>query len=217
MVLICLDLDNTLIHSDKAHTTAYNYALSKLGYKKQNPDYISSLFGGPHFEIVKKLLTNSSKEDIDMFIKMHDAYLVKHTAKYAKQIRGAVSAVKKLKKNYELALVSNSHHKNVSALLKATKINPRLFDVIVGADQVKHAKPMPDEIFKAQKLSHHKAKLMVGDSIYDIIAGRKAKVKTIAVLTGNYSRKSLEKYKPYKIINSIRDLPGLIEKKKIII
>jgi len=48
---------------------------------------------------------------------------------------------------------------------------------------------------------------MVGDSIYDIQAARKAKVKGIAVLTGDHSRSMLKKQKPFMILNSVKGLP----------
>ncbi len=50
---------------------------------------------------------------------------------------------------------------------------------------------------------------MIGDTIYDIIAGKKAKVKTIAVLTGNHSRKKLQKVNPNLIINGVANLTRL--------
>ena len=34
--LICFDMDNTLLHSDKAHSIAFNLALTDLGFKKIN-------------------------------------------------------------------------------------------------------------------------------------------------------------------------------------
>ena len=87
-----------------------------------------------------------------------------------------------------------------------------MFKILIGNDNVKHSKPYPDEILKAEKLEHHKPYFMVGDSIYDIIAGRKAKVKTIAVLTGHYSKNKLKKHHPDFILKSVNNLPSLLRK-----
>ena len=209
-------MDNTLIASDKAHTEAYNYALGKLGYEKKDPRVLISLFGGPKMNIAKTLLPKGKSRDWEKLLDLHNQYLIKESCKYAKAIPGAKQALRKLKKQHSIALVSNAHHNNIKSLLKATNFDESLFDVIIGYNDVKHSKPKPDEIFTAEKLIHHKASIMVGDSIYDIVAGKKANVKTVAVLTGNYSKKKLSEYKPDRIIKSVKELPYIIKKHRII-
>ena len=212
MKLICFDLDNTLIHSDKAHVAAYNYALTKLGFKKRSFNFLVKLFGRPHEEIIKVIAPKASKKEIRKISNLHDEILIKKTYRYAKPIKNVNKTLKKLKKNYHLAILSNAVHKNISALLKGTRINKNLFKYIIGNDDVKHSKPWPDEILKAERLEHHEADFMVGDSIYDVIAGRKAKVHTISVLTGRYSKRKLMKYKPNYILKDINYLPRLLKK-----
>jgi HAD superfamily hydrolase (TIGR01549 family) len=209
--LICLDLDNTLIYSDKSHILAYNYSLKKYKLKLKNPNYLKLLFGMPHHKIIEIIAPNLSHEKIHELMKIHDEILIKKTYKYSKAIPGIIKALKLLKKEYDLAVVSNASHKNILALLKGAKISNKLFKFIIGADDVKYSKPYPDEIFKAQKLEHNKADFMIGDSIYDILAGKKAKIKTIAVLTGNYSFILLKKQNPDYIIESVKDLPKALK------
>jgi HAD superfamily hydrolase (TIGR01549 family) len=208
--LICFDLDNTLVYSDKAHVLAYNYALKNLNLKPKKPEFLASLFGMPHQRIVEIIAPNSNYEEIKKLMKLHDNILIKKTYKYAKQIPDTYEILKLLKKDYDLALLSNCSKKNALALLKGARIVKNIFKIIIGYDDVKHSKPYPDEIFKAEKLDHHKAGFIVGDSVYDIIAGKKAHVKTIAVLTGNYSKILLKKQNPDYIINSLRELPKLL-------
>lgn len=212
MKLICFDLDNTLILSDRAHVSAYNYALTKLGLKKKPYNFLVKLFGRPHEEIIKIIAPKISKKIQENLLNLHDEILIKKTYKYSKPIKDISKTLRKLKKDYDLAILSNSIHKNILALLKGAKIDKKLFKFIIGNDDVRHSKPWPDEILKAERLEHHEANFMVGDSIYDIIAGRKAKVHTIAVLTGRYSKRKLIKYKPDFILKSINGLPKLLKK-----
>jgi phosphoglycolate phosphatase len=51
---------------------------------------------------------------------------------------------------------------------------------------------------------------IVGDSVVDIQAGKFAGAKTIAVLTGLFSRKELEKNKPDFIIKDVNSLPDVL-------
>ena len=53
--------------------------------------------------------------------------------------------------------------------------------------------------------------LVVGDSILDIKMGEAAGVKTVAVLSGLYSRTELSKEKPHLILNDISELPKFIQ------
>jgi phosphoglycolate phosphatase-like HAD superfamily hydrolase len=51
----------------------------------------------------------------------------------------------------------------------------------------------------------------VGDSVADVRAGKNAGAKTIAVLSGIFTREELEKEKPDLIINDINELPSFLE------
>ena len=73
-------------------------------------------------------------------------------------------------------------------------------------------KPAPDQIIKTEKKLKIKASFMIGDTIYDIIAARKAKVKAIAVTSGLQSKEKLKKEKPYAILKSIKYLPKYLKK-----
>ena len=57
--------------------------------------------------------------------------------------------------------------------------------------------------------------LVVGDRLYtDILVGVNAKVDTLCVLSGESSQKDIDEYphKPTYILDSIKDLPELLEK-----
>jgi len=209
--LICFDLDNTLVKSDKMHIVAFKKAFEKNNLPKLSSRKIRKYFGLVGKEVIKKLFPKLTKNQIKKVIGDHDNIVVNETSKFAKPFPFAKTTLKKLKKNYKLALVSNVKTKEINAILHSTKINRKLFSAIIGNDKVKHGKPYPDEILKAEKLTHLNAEYMIGDSIYDMIAGKKAKAKTIAITSGNHSRKELKKYKPDFIINSIRKLPKLIK------
>lgn len=214
--LICFDLDETLISSDSVHITAFNKAFKKNRLRTFSYKIIESeLIGKTSDMILKDLYPGLPKELSKKILKDRTDIVIKETYKYARQIKGSFEVLKNLKKNYTIGLLSNCQHKEINALLKGAKIDKSLFDIIIGKDDVKKSKPSPDEIFKAEHLLHKKARYMVGDSIYDIMAGKKARVRTIAVLTGNDKIKNLRKEKPYKILKSIKELPKILKKRKI--
>ncbi len=207
--LICFDLDNTLVYSDKAHISACNEALKKLGLKEKSSNFLKNLFGMPHSEIARILLAKFNKKLSNQFLIYYNKFLIQN-CNYVKAIPGVKKTLIKLSKNYDLAILSNCSKSTIKATLKGAKINLKLFKILIGNDNVKRSKPYPDEILKAEKLEHHKPYFMVGDSIYDIIAGNKAKVKTIAVLTGHSSKNKLKKYHPNFILKSVNEVLRLL-------
>jgi phosphoglycolate phosphatase-like HAD superfamily hydrolase len=209
---LCFDLDSTLIHADDAHVKAYQKALRSLGLPPVKKKAILKRMGIVGWEILHQLYPYMSCEMITQVVQRHHRYLLRDMKKYVKPIRGVHRALDKLHDaGHTLAIVTNCTHRTMDMLMKAGNINKRLFVARVGNDDVLHPKPAADEIHKAEHLAHLKADYMVGDTIYDLMAARKAKVKGIGVLTGRHSRIKLKKYAPYAILKSVADVPDFIE------
>ena len=215
--IICFDLDNTLIYSDDAQVEAYNKAFLRSGLKVVEERRLKGLLNGALGErIIKSLFPFLNKEQVREVEIQHRMAIINECSGKARMLtKNTIETLKKLKRQYVLVLVSNNTTEGIYALMRGAKLPPELFERIIGKDKVKKGKPAPDEIFKAEKLLHHKVALMIGDSIFDVRAGKRAKVKTIAVLTGNCSRKELEKEKPDFIVSNIDIVPVILEKNKI--
>jgi len=213
--LLCFDLDETLIRSNKSHVIAFNKAFVKNDLKKiPVKKLISALQGEMGKVVVKKLYPKLNDKKINEILKDHDNFVINETYKYSKQILSAASTLKKIKKNYNIAILSNCKHKEIFALLKGAGIKKSLFNKIIGKDEVKHGKPYPDEIFKAEKLMHEKADFIIGDSLQDIKAAKKARIKVISVLTGNTPKSQIIKANPDYIIKNIKGLQSLLKEEK---
>ena len=204
--VICFDLDNTLINSEKAHVLAYNAALQKHGFKPVSFSRIVHIFGRPNQEVARILTKSSDVRLIEKVHRDHYTFLIHEYSRYARVFPGVISTLKKLKKKYRFVVLSNTSHGSILALLKSAGLSRTLFDAVVGNDDVLHPKPWPDEIFYAEKRLHDNVLFMVGDSIYDIMAGKKARVKTIAILSGRYTRKQLAVYQPDFFVKEFKDL-----------
>ncbi len=214
MDLILLDMDHTVLDADKAHIDSFNRAFVEYGLSKADPERIKPLFGLIGYKIIKKLFPKLTIQQCKDVNDLKYKHLMNFSKKYMKPLPGVIRALKKLKKYYHLGLITNCRAKEIPVLLKSAKVNLKLFDVLVGHDSVKHPKPAPDEVFKAEAAIHHEASYLVGDSIYDMIAGKRAKVKTIGVLTGHTSKEKLKRYGANRIIRSVADLPKLLLEKK---
>jgi HAD superfamily hydrolase (TIGR01549 family) len=184
--------------------------LEDYGFKKLAFMAVARHFGKPKEECIRAISGSSDIDIINKINERHDKYLYSETKRYSRKIPGAVGVLKKLKRNYYIAVLSNCSHKNMEIILSTAGYDMELFDLLIGNDDVDKPKPWPDEIVKAGNLMKVNPEYMVGDSIYDIMAAHKAKIKAIAVLSGHYTREELEKENPFKIIKSLRGLLRIV-------
>ena len=79
---------------------------------------------------------------------------------------------------------------------------------IITRDLVKHAKPDPDLFLAAaEKLGIAISdSVVVGDSIWDLLAARRARALGVGLLSGGYGREELERAGAYRVYNDPADL-----------
>lgn len=108
---------------------------------------------------------------------------------------------------FRLAVVTARGRQWAETSLKEEGIR-NYFEVVVTTDDVEKEKPHPDSIIEAvTRLTVDVADcLYVGDLPSDIRAGKRAGVKTAAVLTGLSSKERLEKENPDFIFDDLKEL-----------
>jgi HAD superfamily hydrolase (TIGR01549 family) len=79
---------------------------------------------------------------------------------------------------------------------------------VVTRDQVKYAKPDPDLFLEAaERLNVDiETACVVGDSIWDMLAARRARALGIGLLSGGYGREELERSSAYRVYEDPADL-----------
>lgn len=207
---IILDMDDTLIDFSKIACKCYQETALKLNLKKVSVKKIGKYFGTPHDLMLKELWNykNIKKFENIVFKKIKE--------KKVKPIKGAIKVINQLKKHYTLGIISSKNKRIMIPHVKQLKLKKSDFKFIFSKDDVRYHKPDPRVFNKPLRILKQKPSeiLYVGDSIFDCIASKKAKIKFVAVLTGNYSKKEFKKYKvkDNNILKSIKDLPKWLEK-----
>ncbi|MEM3703700.1 MAG: HAD family hydrolase, partial [Candidatus Bathyarchaeia archaeon] len=89
----------------------------------------------------------------------------------------------------------------------------KYFHCIVTALDTSFPKPFPEGLIKCAHEVGVKIGecAIVGDSTIDVRAGKNVGAKTVAVLSGIFTRDELEKEEPDIILNSINELPCFLE------
>lgn len=87
-----------------------------------------------------------------------------------------------------------------------------IYDVLLTRDDVKKVKPDPQHLWDALALlgADCEKSIMVGDHPLDILAGKKAGMKTIAVLTTK-TKEDFDPLKPDMIINNVSDILEILD------
>jgi pyrophosphatase PpaX len=83
-----------------------------------------------------------------------------------------------------------------------------LFDVIIAGDDCENHKPHPEPLLRAIGMmgAEPRETAYIGDSVYDIIAGRAARVRTAAAMWGPFPRTELESLHPDYLLDDPRDM-----------
>jgi pyrophosphatase PpaX len=201
---VFFDLDGTLVDSSGAIVDAVEKALKSKGLKCNRAD-VAGMIGLPLENIFGVLAPNLSKEEIwQLVYKYREHYIVHHLEKTAihpsaKMILGELKA-----RGFKLGIITGKYREPVMDVLVHFGILG-LFDVVVTGYEVKRHKPAPDIVFEAAKRLGISPKrcVVVGDSPFDVQAGKRAGSFTIAVLSNTYSRNQLESAEPTVVIEEL--------------
>jgi pyrophosphatase PpaX len=173
---VTFDLDDTLLNGKRMHYKAIIEALNKFGYKKKRIKWIR---GATTEEILVYNFPDMDEGDINK-IARYKRLIVKKYMGLAKLLPHAIELLKYLKQNsLIIGLITNNSHAELKQFLRYFKIG-KYFDITIG---IENKKPKPsNEMFKAfvkkAKLKPREI-IYVGDSNYDIIACKKAKIRII--------------------------------------
>jgi len=208
--LIIFDLDGTLIDSKVDITNALNYAMEPYSQGRLTPEDAVKLIGEGITRLIEKLVGGRGetvRADVaSRFLRHYTDHLVDYTKEYP----GVKETLEKLG-GYRKAVISNKRESLSKKVLDGLGL-ARYFDIVIGSDTTPERKPSPVPVLKA--LSELKVEpdgaVMVGDSNYDIDAGKAAGVATVAVTYG-YRPREVIAHADY-LIDRINDLVPLLEK-----
>jgi phosphoglycolate phosphatase len=208
--LIMFDLDGTLVDTAQDITNALNFAIKPYDIRSLTAEDTIKLVGEGVSRLVEKVLSAEKmflkKDVMERFIEYYSKHLSDNSKEYP-YVRETLENLTDFRK----AVISNKREAPSKRLLEELGLS-EYFDLIIGSDTVGERKPSPDPILYAVTRlgSNPEESIIVGDSNYDIEAGEKAGVKTIAVSYGYRHRESLTEAD--YIIDDIRELVPLVNK-----
>ena len=213
---LLLDLDGTLVDSSEALKEAGRAGFIAIGLPEVRDERIS-------FEVARRLEQDLPIDDLfsrfrvtkeveERFLPAYlTAYYSVSVTSRSKPFPQAKRTLQVLSRRFPLALITLRYVVREQILDELNHLGlAKFFRTVVTTLDVEKPKPFPDALLvAARKLRVPISECaIVGDSIIDIQAGKAAGAKTIAVLTGLFSKAELEAQKPDLVIDALTSLPA---------
>ena len=208
--LVIFDLDGTLIDSRIDITNALNYALQPYPFAQLSVEDTVKMVGEGITRLIEKLV---GEGDAPMKAEVTERFLTYYTCHildYTKEYPGVRDTLEQLN-SCQKAVVSNKKESLSRKILEGLGLL-RYFPVIIGSDTTSERKPSPVPILLVLSELHVPPgqAVIVGDSNYDVDAGKAAGIITVAVTYGYRPREVIAHAD--HLIDRITDLVPLIAK-----
>ncbi len=104
------------------------------------------------------------------------------------------------------AIATSGRLESARPMLEMLAVGPNI--PVITRDQVAHAKPDPDLFLAAaERLGVDVAdSVVVGDSVWDLLAARRARALGVGLLSGGYGEEELERAGAYRVYQDPADL-----------
>jgi phosphoglycolate phosphatase len=216
--MILIDLDGTLIDTvpDLAH--AVDVMMSRLGMPTRGEHSVRKWIGNGAERLVRRALINAVDGEPDealfrkaypVFLEAYEANVCAHSRPYPGVVEGLV-ALKAA--GYPLGCVTNKPARFTEPLLDALDLSA-YFGVVISGDTLQKQKPDPAPLLHAAGFFgvRPEESLMIGDSVNDVKAARAAGFRIVCVPYGYNHGHDIREADPDAVIESLADLPRLIE------
>jgi len=208
---VVFDLDGTIIDSLEAYCRAFNDAVKQVGLEPVAKEKLAELLNRAFSlgQILQELFPSLEMEIIPPLMQeIRRSYIAVHE-KHVPLQPGAKEAVSQLKeRGFKIGVATGrmTSGERKWGELRRLGIAPFIDAVVTAAEA--GPKPAPDSICQCvQELGLSPEECAyVGDSQADIIAGKAARVTTIAVASGVAARDLLSREQPDLVLDSLAEL-----------
>ena len=203
------DLDGTLVDSVYQHVLAWREALETAGIElavwriHRRVGMSGGLFANA---LLRETGRQVTAEEATRLQQLHaDAY-----ARQVSQVRplpGARDLLAYLSRvGVPWAIATSGRLASARPTLEILGVRPEV--PVITRDQVSHAKPEPDLFLAAaERLGVPiSAAVVVGDSVWDLLAARRARALGVGLLSGGYGEEELERAGAYRVYQDPADL-----------
>jgi HAD superfamily hydrolase (TIGR01549 family) len=205
-----LDIDGTLVDTNYQHAIAWYRAFRQTNITV--PIWkIHRHMGMGGDKLVASLTSEAFDEQQGDEVRSAEKVLYMELIEECAPMQGSRELIEDLKRRGNaVVLASSAKSSEVDYYLDLLDAR-ELADAWTMSDDVEATKPAPDLVQAALDKAGTKDGVMVGDTPWDIEAAKRAKVPTIAVLTGGFAEAELTEAGAACVFESIDELRGRLD------
>ena len=208
---VLFDLDGTLVDTLDLILASYRHTMREhLGTVPPDEEWLRTM-GTPLAAQLRDFA--KTPEQAEAMLQTYLIHNEEHQERLIRRFPGALEAVRAIRAaGYRVGIVTSKLGDNARRELTSCGFDG-LFDALVSASDVERPKPHPEPVLRALAAIEAPADtaLLVGDSVYDLRAGRAAGVDTAAALWGPFDRSALAAGQPDYWLEDLDELLELLD------
>ncbi|HZT19835.1 MAG TPA: HAD family hydrolase [Dongiaceae bacterium] len=204
------DLDGTLVDSVYQHVLSWHEALQDAGIPLSiwRIHRRIGMSGGLFANALLREMDHAIAPDLIQRLRRSHAEAFQRHGRSVTPLPGARELLAKLTElGVPWAIATSGRMETAAGLIEMLSVDPAKVPVVTR-DQVRYAKPDPDLfVTAAQRLGVdiHDS-MVVGDSVWDLLAARRARALGVGLLSGGYGEEELERAGAYRVYQDPADL-----------
>lgn len=196
---VLFDLDGTLINSLPLIRLTFKKVFADFGIPWANGEVLKTI-GLPLREVAEHYTPGRVEE----FLEKYTEYQSTKHKEFTKLYPGTLETLAIIKTTgYRTGVVTSKRKESAAAGMTLTGLNGYV-EIAVAVEDAAKPKPNPEPVLKALGLlsTQPEEAVYVGDSWYDVLAGKHAGVTTVGVTWGMATRDQLEEHSPDFIVDT---------------
>jgi HAD superfamily hydrolase (TIGR01509 family) len=200
-----LDVDGTLVDTNYHHAVAWYRAFTQSGVEL--PLWrIHRAIGMGGDQLVGALAGEQTERDKGDEIRTAEKVLYMQMIHEVRPLPDARRLIEVLKeRGHQVVLASSAKQDEIEHYLDLLDAR-ELADAWTSSADVEKTKPEPDLVQVAMQKVEGRDAVMIGDSVWDVEAAKRAGIPTISVRTGGFGHDELEEAGSARVFESINDL-----------
>jgi HAD superfamily hydrolase (TIGR01509 family) len=207
--VLLFDLDGTLVDSVYLHVIAWREAFEELGIRISNWRIHRRI--GMSDILIAKILSRKTGQPLDAdqtekLRHLHTRFYLQRS-KELRVLPGAGEILSLLSKSsIRYAIVTSSSMERASGSLKLLGVGEDIS--VITIERASFGKPDPDLFLVAMEALQVASRecIIIGDSVWDILAARRAGALGVGLLTGGYGKEALYRAGAYRVYDDPADL-----------